>query len=105
MHPTGRQMREGCGIEQPSFGAPEDRKKRWCAGGGKAHGAIHLTYHPLRLRLDLIWSEMEEGDSQVLVCALATLDRWIALGEQLMVGFCRVGKARSARKFWRVTRN
>ena len=32
---------------------------------------------------------MEEGDSQVLVCALATLDRWIALGEQLMVGFCR----------------
>ena len=49
MHPTGRQMREGCGIEQPSFGAPEDRKKRWCAGCGKAHGAIHLTYHPLRL--------------------------------------------------------
>ena len=44
---------------------------------------------------------MKEGDSQVLVCALATLDRWIALGEQLMVGFCIVGKARSARKFWR----
>ena len=61
--------------------------------------------HPLRLRVDLIWGEMEERDSQVLVCALATLDRRIALGEQLMVGFCKVGKARSARKFWRVTRN
>lgn len=59
----------------------------------------------LRLRVDLIWSEIKEGDSQVLVCALATLDRRIALGEQLMVGFCKVGKARSARKFWRVTRN
>ena len=47
---------------------------------------------------------MEERDSQVLVCALATLDRRIALGEQLMVGFCRVGKARSARKLWRVSR-
>jgi len=55
--------------------------------------------------VDLIWSEIKEGDSQVLVCALATLDRRIALGEQLMVGFCKVGKARSARKFWRVTRN
>jgi hypothetical protein len=44
--------------------------------------------HPLRLRVDLIWSEMEERDSQVLVCALATLDRRIAPGEQLMVGFC-----------------
>ena len=41
-----------------------------------------FIYHPLRLRRDLIWGEMEEGDSQVLVCALATLDRWIALGEQ-----------------------
>jgi len=27
------------------------------------------------------------GETQVLVCALATLDRRIALGEQLMVGF------------------
>ena len=61
--------------------------------------------HPLRLRVDLIWGEMEERESQVLVCALAALDRWIALGEQLMVGFCKVGKARSARKLWRVTRN
>ena len=50
------------------------------------------VYHPLRLRLDLIWSEMEERDSQVLVCALAALDRRIALGEQLMVGFCSLGK-------------
>ena len=48
---------------------------------------------------------MEEGDSQVLVRPMATLDRRIALGEQLMVGFCNVGKARSVRKFWRVTRN
>ena len=26
-----------------------------------------IIYHPLRLRVDLIWGEMEEGDSQVLV--------------------------------------
>ena len=57
------------------------------------------------LRLDLIWTEMEERDSQILVRALATLDRRIALGEQLMVGFCNSGKAQSARKLWRVTRN
>ena len=36
---------------------------------------------------------MEEGNSQVLVRAMATLDRRIALGEQLMVGFCNVGNA------------
>ena len=35
---------------------------------------------------------MEEGDSQVLVCALAALDRRIALGEQLMVGFGNLGR-------------
>ena len=77
---------------------PTEFNRRWAA-------VCDIIEHPLRLRVDLIWGEMEEGDSQVLVCALATLDRRIALGEQSMVGFCKVGKARSARKFWRVTRN
>ena len=44
-------------------------------------------YHPLRLRLDPVWGQIKVGDFVFLVCALATLDRWIALGEQLMVGF------------------
>ena len=48
---------------------------------------------------------MEEGGSQVLVRALAALDRRVALGEQLVVGFCNLGKAQSTRKLRRVTRN
>eukprot|EP01043_Picozoa_sp_COSAG02_P016616 COSAG02_NODE_735_length_17872_cov_20.966860_14_plen_77_part_00 len=41
----------------------------------------NTVYHPLRLQLDLIWTQVKVGETQVLVCALATLDRWIALGE------------------------
>ena len=51
-------------------------------------GTSHLIYHPaLRLRLDPIWGQVKEGDFVFLVFALATLDRWVALGEQLMEGF------------------
>ena len=41
------------------------------------------------------------GETQVLVCALATLDRWIALGEQLTIGVLNVTKARRVRELWR----
>ena len=45
--------------------------------------------NPLRLhvRLDPIWTKIKEGDSAFLARWGATLDRWIALGEQLMTGF------------------
>ena len=49
--------------------------------------------------------EIKVGDSVFLICALATLDRWIALGEQLMVCFKIVGKAQWVRELWRATRN
>jgi ribosomal protein S27E len=35
-------MCEGCGAKQANFGTPTERKKRWCGGCGKAHGAISL---------------------------------------------------------------
>ena len=40
--------------------------------------------HAKGLRLDPIWAR-SAGGVAFLVCALGTLDRWIALGEQLLI--------------------
>ena len=37
-----------------------------------------------RSELDLVWTQIKVGGNSGLVCALAALDRWIAVGEQLM---------------------
>ena len=36
-------MCEGCGAKKASFGTPSERKRRWCSGCSKAHGAINLN--------------------------------------------------------------
>ena len=33
---------EGCGLKQPSYGLASEGKARWCAGCGKAEGAVYL---------------------------------------------------------------
>ena len=30
--PAMPKMCEGCGLKQPSYGLPAERRKRWCAG-------------------------------------------------------------------------
>eukprot|EP01046_Picozoa_sp_COSAG06_P071222 COSAG06_NODE_20280_length_802_cov_0.665718_1_plen_226_part_10 len=44
----GHRMCEGCGAKQASFGTPTERKRRWCSGCGKSHGAISLVPTLLR---------------------------------------------------------
>ena len=29
---------EGCGLKQPGYGLPAERRRRWCAGCAKAEG-------------------------------------------------------------------
>ena len=38
----GHRMCEGCGAKQACFGTPTERKRRWCSGCGKEHGAVSL---------------------------------------------------------------
>ena len=38
-----KKMCECCQVKQAKFGLPSDRKKRWCGGCGKTHGAVDLA--------------------------------------------------------------
>ena len=44
------------------------------------------TYHPLRLQLDLILSQMKVRETQVFVCSRVTVHRWMRLGLKLKIG-------------------
>jgi len=41
-----KKMCEDCGLKQPGHGLASDGKRRWCAGCGKAHGAVSLQKAP-----------------------------------------------------------
>jgi hypothetical protein len=41
------QMCEGCGLERKHYGLVSEGKKRWCAGCGKAEGAVLMTQQKL----------------------------------------------------------
>jgi hypothetical protein len=45
-----KKMCEGCGLKQPGYGLASEGKKRWCAGCGKAEGAVNIQV--LRKRQD-----------------------------------------------------
>ena len=40
-----RPLCEGCGVKEATFGTPTERKRRWCGGCGKAHGAMVSEHH------------------------------------------------------------
>ena len=41
-----RHMCEGCGLMRPNYGWVSEGLRRWCAGCGKAEGAVHLPMSP-----------------------------------------------------------
>jgi hypothetical protein len=97
---------------------PRSPSRRGRARRGRAHVRraqnhtgfqFHLFNTPfLRLRLDWFLGEIDKSGGFCVsgLCAgHVSAVQWIALGEQLMVGFENVGKAQRVREISPVTRN
>ena len=62
------QMCEGCNAETASCGTPTERKRRWCAVCGEAHGAVNVRYYPVPKPRQVWTTEEHKAFADALKC-------------------------------------